>query len=241
MGQSNSNDKGKNERNEAIGLYSLWYFIFIFILGLTLIFTLIYGLTRESDTVSNNMLTYVPYRITLSTCILLQLGVWTLCLYSKQAIEPDTAVWGFLTMGLATFSWVGLSTVLMGMVHITFVVIFMASFLISMLILCQLTWQEEAGNVLRLNIALAIFCDIAMVILFNNGQFYILEHIAFISYSISFVLFFIIHPPNQWGSLPVNHQLESEIGYESVEWDNEECFPAMMPHSYPMVYPLGCS
>ena len=104
------------------------YNTFICVLGLTHLCTLIYGLTLSNDTISHNMLTYLPYRIVLSTCIFLQMGVWTVCIYSKRVMDPHTATWGFLTLGVVTGSWVGLSTILTGMPHYIFVGIFMASF-----------------------------------------------------------------------------------------------------------------
>ena len=205
----------------ATHLSLLLYYTFICALGLTLLITLIYGLTLSNDTVSHNMLTYIPYRIVLSTCIFLQMGVWTLCLYSKRAMDPNTAIWGFLTMGLVICSWVGLSTVLTGTTHIVFVITFMASFFTSMLILCHLTWQEEAGKVLRLSLAFVLVCVVAMTILFNQGQFYIMEHVAFISYSLVFMAFFLVHPPSDWDVLPENHPSECELGVE-IEWHSRE-------------------
>ena len=193
------------------------YNTFICVLGLTHLCTLIYGLTLSNDTISHNMLTYLPYRIVLSTCIFLQMGVWTVCLYSKRAIDPHTVTWGFLTLGIVTGSWVGLTTILTGQPHYIFVGIFMASFFVCILILCNLTWQEAAGTVLRLCVAFISVCVIAMVILFNHGEFYIMEHVAFIGYSLVFMAFFITHPPSHWDVLPDNYPLECNFG---VEWQH---------------------
>jgi hypothetical protein len=223
-----------NEKNKET--YPCLYYTFICVLGISLLFTLIYGLTLSNETISNNMLTYIPYRITLSTCILLQMGVWTLCLYSKRNVDYNAASWGFVVMCLVTFSWVGLSTILIGEQHFIFVGLFMASFLVSTLILCSLTWQEEAVHVLKLCVLFTIICDVSMMILFNNGKFYIMEHVAFISYSIVFISFFLIHPPSEWGIMPENHPLEYAINDDSIEWYRGDYSPVMMPHSYPMVY-----
>lgn len=167
-------------------------------IGLTLLVTLIYGLTLSNDTVSNNMLTYIPYRIVLSTCIILQISFWAACLHSKRHHDPDTAGWGLLSMGITAGSWVGLSTILSGTPHIVFVVIFIGFFLMDLLILCSLTRQRRAVDVLITSIAFMLLCIIAMTILFNNKEFYIMEHIAFIAYSLIYVTFFLVHTPEQW-------------------------------------------
>jgi hypothetical protein len=201
----------------AVSLAMFLYYSFICALGLTLLVTLVYGLTLSNDTISNNMLIFTPYHIVLSTCIFLQIGVWTLCLYSKRAMDPGAAIWGFITMGIVTCSWVGLSTILTGTPHVIFVCIFMASFIINILIMCNLTWQEDAGKVLRTSVAFVIVCVVAMIILFNKGEFYIMEHVAFISYSLVFLVFFIVHTPSQWDVLPDTLQAELECENE-VEW-----------------------
>lgn len=210
-------NRNKDNNESTAGLERCLYFSFICTLGLALLITLIYGLTLSNDTISNNMLTFIPYRIVLSTCIFLQMGVWTLCIYSKRVMDPGAAIWGFLTMGVVTCSWVGLSTILTGTPHIVFVCTFMASFVASILIVCNLTWQEDAGKVLRLSVAFVIVCVIAMIILFNRGEFYIMEHVAFISYSLVFLAFFITHTPSHWDVLPDTLQAELECAND-VEW-----------------------
>ncbi len=221
-----------NENKEDISCMCLYY-TFILATGLTLLITLIYGLTVSKDTISSNMLTYVHYRLILSACVFLQMGVWTLCLYSKQDMDQDSATWGFLTMGIVICSWVGLSTILTGTAHSIFVVIFMASFLVNMLILCHLTWQEEPLQVLRLSVAFILLCSIAMLILYNHGEFYIMEHVAFISYSLVFMSFFLIHTPSQWGILPEGHPMEYELG---CEWQRGSYIPVYSPHNCPIGY-----
>jgi hypothetical protein len=196
------------------------YNTFICVIGLTHLCTLIYGLTLSNDTISHNMLTYLPYRIVLSTCIFLQMGVWTVCLYSKRAMDPHTVIWGFLTLVIETCSWVGLSTILSGLPHYIFVCFFMASFFVCILILCNLTWQEAAGNVLRLCVIFMSVCGTVMLILFNHGEFYIMEHVAFIGYSLVFVAFFIAHPPSHWSVMPDNSSLE--CGFD-IEWEHNGC------------------
>lgn len=175
------------------------YVILICTLGLTLLCTLIHGLTLSKDTVSHMMLTYTPYRVVLSACILLQMGFWTVCLYSKWYIDPGAAGWGLLSLGITICSWVGLTTILSGNLHYAFVCIFIAFFFMDLLILCNLTRQRYAGEVLIAGIGLLLLCIVAMIILFNNKEFYIMEHVAFISYSLIFTVFFLVHRPGEWG------------------------------------------
>ncbi len=222
---SYSNNVGAQDTSESISCLSLFlYFTFICVLGLTLLCTLIFGLTLSRDTISNNMLTYIPYRIVLSTCIFIQMAVWIVCLYSKRAMDPDAAVWGYVTMGIVTCSWVGLTTILTGTVHFIFVSTFIIFFFISMLIICNLTWQDQAGKVLRISMAFIIVCAIAMTILYNEGEFYIMEHVAFISYSLVFMAFFIVHTPSHWGTLPDSYPLECESETHGIEWQYQNRF-----------------
>jgi hypothetical protein len=171
-------------------------------LGLTMLCTLIYGLTLSKETVSDNMITYTPYRIILSISILIQTGFWTTCMYSKWATDPETTAWGLTTIGVTVCGWVGLSTVLTGITHAVFVCVFIASFLVTVLILCSLTWQRRVVDMLMLCIAFLLVCIVVMAILYNNKEFYIMEHMALITYSLIFTFLFLSHTPDQWGALP---------------------------------------
>lgn len=176
------------------------YYALILLLGTTLVSCLVYGLTISDETVSDNMIVYTPYRILISACILLQVCVWTMCLYSKRWADPDTAAWGLLSLGVTATSWVVLSNILSGTVHIAFVACFVTSFMVDLLILCNLTWQRRAVDVLILSVAFLLACMVAMIILFNTNKFYIMEHVGFIAYSLVFTVFFLVHPPAEWGS-----------------------------------------
>ena len=162
---------------------------------------LIYGLTISSDTISNNMIINTPYRIVISTCIVLQMSILITCMYTKRCLDPDTATWGLFSAGVTAGSWVGLSIILSGTPHIVFVVLFLSSFMMDILIMCNLTWQRRAVNILVTCIAFMLVCLVAMVILFNNRQFYIMEHVGMITYSIIFTAFFLEHTPDAWGEL----------------------------------------
>ena len=49
-------------------------------------------------------------------------------------------------------------------------------------------------------------CVFGGIILFNNNEFYLLEHVSFIIYSVIFTLFFTVHPYTEWDALPDNFQ-----------------------------------
>jgi hypothetical protein len=176
------------------------YALLVCTLGLTLLCSLAYGLTLSEDTVSHNMLTNIPYRVIISSCIVLQLSFWVICMYSKTKTDPDTAAWGLACTGITIASWMGLSTMLTGTPHDVFVCIFVLSFLIDLLVLCTLTWQRMAVEVLTTSIAFQLICIVIMMVLYNNKEFYIMEHVAFISYSLIFTVFFLVHTPADWGA-----------------------------------------
>ena len=167
-------------------------------LGSILLGILIYGLSLADDTVSNTMISSTHYRIIISVCILLQISVWITCRYSKRRTDPDTAAWGLLSLGITAASWVGLTNILSGTPHIIFVIIFTTSFMVDLLILCNLTWQRRAVDILLLSIAFLLICMIAMIILYNTNKFFIMEHVGMIAYSLIFTVFFLAHPPEEW-------------------------------------------
>ena len=175
------------------------YYTITITLGLTLLCSLSYGLTLSKDTVSHNMLTNITYRVFISTCIILQMSFWVICMYCMTRTDPDITAWGLACMGVTITSWMGLSTILTGTPHNVFVCIFVSSFLIDLLVLCALTWQKKAVEVLIIGIAFLLICIVTMMVLYNNKEFYIMEHVAFISYSLIFTVFFLVHTPENWG------------------------------------------
>ena len=176
------------------------YYTMIFLLGTTFISCLVYGLTISDDTISDNMIVYTTYRITLSTCVLIQICIWAMCVYSKRQANPDTAAWGLFSLVVTSTSWIVLANILSGTVHIVAVASFTVSFMVDLLILCNLTWQKRAVDTLILSVAFLLACMVVMTILFNTNKFYIMEHIGFIAYGLVFVVFFSVHPPADWGS-----------------------------------------
>jgi hypothetical protein len=121
-------------------------------------------------------------------------------MYSKRQTDPDTAAWGLFSLTVTATSWIVLSNILSGTVHITAVAIFTTSFMVDLLIMCNLTWQKRAVESLILSVALLLACIAVMTILFNTNKFYIMEHVGFIAYGLVFVVFFLVHPPSDWGS-----------------------------------------
>lgn len=203
--------------NSSLDKYT--YHALIYILGLTLVCSLIFGLTHlPNKTISNNMLTNPAYRIVVSTSIILQLCIWCVCLYSKQNLNADAVTWGYFIMMVMLTNWIGLTSILQGLEHVIFVSIFMLCFLTLMLIFCHLTWQQEAYAVIQVGSLLMSVCAIGGIILFNNNEFYLLEHIAFIIYSLIFTFFFTIHPYTEWEALPDNFQFK----IQNAEWESIE-------------------
>lgn len=132
-------------------------------------------------------------------------------------MDPEAAAWGFLTMGIITLSWIGLSTKLIGTPRIIVVCICMSAFIINILILCNITWHEDSRKVLKSCVALEIVCVVTMMILFNKREFYIMENIAFVSYNLTFLFFFIVHTPSHWNVLP--DTFHDELVFENeMDW-----------------------
>jgi hypothetical protein len=190
-------------------LQCVLYLVAVFTVGITLFITLInrlafsdYG-TPQGDT----------NQIVMNICIFVQLGIWTLYIYAKLDPEPETAMWGLVTVGSATVGWIGALTASPGTSRVMFVWVFMASFTIVVLLVFNFACYEETVQILRVSTALIIVCIIAMIILFNQGDFYILENMAFICYCLVSLAFFLVNPPSHWSIRPEPHATpyDSEI------------------------------
>ena len=202
------------------------YYGLIYSLGLTLTCSLIFGLFHlPRKTISDNMLTYPSYRIVVSTSIILQLCIWCICLYSKRQFNPDAVTWGYFIMIVMLTNWIGLTSILQGTEHVIFVSVFMFCFLTLILIFCTVTWQPEVCTFLRVGLTLMSVCAFAGMVLFNNNEFYLLEHLSFIMYSLIFTFFFTIHPYVDWPILPDN-MLPFE---EEMAWQQAEKYTALHP------------
>ncbi len=212
-------------------IFKLWaYYGLIYVLGLTLLSALIFGLTHlRNQTISDNMLTYPIYRIIISSCIILQLSMWCVCLYSKGRVHQETAVWGYFVMIVMLVNWIGLTSILNGVEHAAFVSLFMCCFLTLMLIFCSVIWQEDVRYFMQVGLAILSGSALAGIVLFNNNEFYLLEHISFIIYSLIFTFFFTIHPFYEWDSLPEDlQQFEEDSAWNSTQTIN----PLLKPHHH---------
>ena len=179
------------------------YFCLIYTLGLTLTSALIFGLTHlPSRTISDNMLTHPAYRISVSSCIILQLCIWCICLYSKRKLNQGAVSWGYFVMMGMLINWIGLTSILQGTEHAVFVSIFMLCFLTLMLIFCTIIWQTEVRGFIQVGLVIMSSGAFGGIVLFNNNEFYLLEHVCFMFYSLIFTFFFTIHPFHEWEDLP---------------------------------------
>ena len=195
------------------------YYALIYSLGLILTCSLIFGLVHlPNNTISDNMLTQPAYRIVVSSSIILQLAIWCICLYSKRTANQNAAVWGYVVMIAMLINWIGLTSILRGTEHVIFVSLFMLCFLTLLLIFCTVTWQADVCAFIQVGLALLSACSFGGIVLFNKNEFYLLEHISFIIYSLIFTFFFTIHPYPDWDALPEALQaFEEDLDWERWE------------------------
>jgi hypothetical protein len=180
------------------------YYLCILVLGGSMQTLIAYSFFHmPKNSISENMLADPVYRIFVSSTVMLQLATWSLCLHSKWKVWPDLVFWGYLAMILMICSWVGLTAILRGDVHITFLYVFTSSFLVLLLILYTLSHQPQAVLLLRGSILVLILCALSLAISWGaiNDWFYLVEHIAFLIYSTIFVCFFMVHPFYEWGEV----------------------------------------
>jgi hypothetical protein len=176
-------------------VFRLW----ILTLGLTLLCALIYGLVAfPPQTITQSMIDWPVFRLILTACVILQLTIWLLCVWSKRRAEPETADWAFVCITLVGINWIALSTILTDTSHIVFVAITVACLLIFLLLVTHMTSHPESVLVLHMSIFILVVSIVAMIILYNNHHFFIPEYIAFITYSLIFTAFFSIHTQVNW-------------------------------------------
>jgi len=84
--------------------------------------------------------------------------------------------------------------------NVIFVRSFLAFGIICWLILCQLTPQVSACIALRIGIILQLTGCVFVIILYNNHQLNLLEAATCIPYSLSFLIFFLVHTYLHWGN-----------------------------------------
>lgn len=176
-------------------LFILW----IWILGLTLNGTLVYGLVNFApDTVTQYMIDSVIYRIVVTTCVMSQIIVWFWCIWSKRLHGNNAAFSALIFLSIIIVSWVVLSNILTTTTHFVFAFIFMFSYMIFIVLLIQITFQTTALWILYACLFLFVVCGIAMFVLLDSPQFYIPEQIAFLTYGCAFIAFFSVHTFREW-------------------------------------------
>jgi hypothetical protein len=210
-------------------LFRLW----VLALGLTLLGTLIYGVSAfPPQTITQSMIDHVPFRIILTTCVILQVMVWFLCIWSKRNIEPETASWAFVALCIIVISWIALSTILTDATHIVFVGICIAGLLIFILLITKMTAHRDSVLVLHISTLILAASIAAMIILYNNHHFFIPEYVAFITYALIFTAFFSTHTQVRWGQ---DDQDQDNCITRELDWDTDNEIPCET--SIPLTFP----
>ena len=209
-----------------------WLFrLGVLTLGLTLLGTLIYGLSAfPPQTITQTMIDSVVFRISLTVCVILQVIVWFLCVWSKRYTDPETANWAFVALSLVVISWIALSTILTDATHDVFVGICVAGLLIFLLLITKMTLHRDSVMVLHFCILILVASIIAMLILYNNHHFFIPEYIIFITYSLIFTTFFSIHTNTRW----VEDDYDDSYIPRDLDWENGSDIPCA--DSIPLTY-----
>ena len=219
-------------------LFRLW----VLTLGLTLLGTLIYGLSAfPPQTITQTMIDSVVFRIILTVCVILQIVIWFLCLWSKRHLDPDITNWAFVCLSIVVISWIALSTILTDSTHIVFVCLAVACLLIFLLLILQLTSDNNLVCILRLSMLVLLSSIVSMIILYNNNEFFIAEYVAFITYSVIFTAFFATHTNVRW----LDDDDDPPACTRHLNWDNdseipgEVCIPLTYPDNQRGTYHVG--
>lgn len=172
-------------------------------LGLTMLGAEIGALVkRPTQTITGIMREDKVYLSVMSATLVLQTGVWALCMFKKKHVDNEAVYWGFLALVSLICAWIGLTTVLDGKVHDILAGIFTLSFLLLVLIMSYFVWQPLPTIVLRLCLIIVLGCGVFMLIFYNTERFYLPEHVGFITYCVFFIAFFLVHPYEDWTALP---------------------------------------
>ena len=191
--------------------YKSLYRLFILTLGMTSVVTLIYGLSlAPTNTISMDLKDYMPFRLILTVCLVLQTATFFLCFYCKETYHQEEVIWGYLTCIGVVVSWTGFTTFMEGKAHIIFVAFFMSFLVILMLIMYKITWQREALVILKFTVLFLILVSICMTAMVTTDNFYIIEYIGFIPFNLAFILFFIAHDSEEWGKPNPNSHTDCE-------------------------------
>jgi hypothetical protein len=99
-----------------------------------------------------------------------------------------------------------------------------------MLIFCTVIWQEDVRGFMQVGLAILAASALVGTVLFNNNEFYLLEHVSFIIYSLMFTFFFTIHPFYDWDTLPDELQ-----PFEEDSTFKNAVNPVSKPYHFPRV------
>ena len=198
------------ERAPQNGLQMAAYRAAIACIGLTMLANQIAAAccNHPNTSVSAALSSDPIYLIITSTCILLQICVWGLCIFTKGLLLPrlpesdaaTEAVWGLLMLALMIVSWIGLTSVLQGAVHAVFSGLFSSAFLVFIPLLCHyLTSEPILFIICILGFAIILACELSILILYcTNQSIFVPQQMGLMAYTILFTLFFSLHPYSQW-------------------------------------------
>jgi hypothetical protein len=138
--------------------------------------------------ITDHMRESMWYRAALCVSMMLQLGAWLLFL--------KTSLWGLALGSIAAVAWLGLTLWLDGIIHHTWTGLFVLSFsgmAFALLPLLQdqrmvmMVWWFGFGTLL-----VSILYALACFVRGYTQRFAIAEHVAFMCYHLTFILFFIV-------------------------------------------------
>ena len=180
-------------------MLKLLYYLWIWSIGLTLIGTLIYGLVNfPPDTITQHMIDQVEYIIILSVCVILQAILSFIYTWAKRNQNKEVILYKYVFLSSIVISRIVLSNILTTATHLVFVYICLCSLFIFLLLRSHITNHRASLIFLRISLLLLSACALAMIILYTNFDFYIPEHIAFLTYSVIFTVFFTVHTYDHW-------------------------------------------
>lgn len=183
-------------------MHELLFRAWVWALGLTNIGALIYGLAAfPPDTITQHMIDSVLYRIVLSSCMVFQVIIWSVCVYAKRDNRRGwIAELALFLLNVVMATWIALTSILTTQVHIILVYICMSTFIAFIAIMCYLSGPGHTTAVIVLEGCLALLCctGISMIALYSYASFYIPEHIGMFVNSAVFVLFFTVHTYRHW-------------------------------------------
>ena len=174
------------------------------ILGLShLVMLAVTYLACPQKTVSYCLKNMLWIRVWTALVFILHIYYWMLFIYRKRwvvrGIEYCLVGTGAFNMILLIISWNGLSTIHEGIMHYIFASLFMF-FIVTLSVLVVMLTESMVSNAIMVVLQLVLIgCGCTMVYLFPDDQFvYIPEYIAYTTYGLAFILFFLTQPYASW-------------------------------------------